>query len=42
MRKSAPFRVEHIVSCPDGYSPAFAFSAIRCPLSVHKLCSLFT
>jgi len=34
-----PFRVEHIVSYPGHYSPTFAFSAIRCPLSRCMLCS---
>src|SRR5688572_17978804 len=33
-----PFRVEHVVSYPDRYSPAFAFSAIPCPLSRHAPC----
>jgi hypothetical protein len=37
-----PFRVEHVVSYPDGYSPAFAFSAILYPLPLHTLCSLLT
>src|ERR1022692_1354877 len=29
-----PFRVEHVVSYPNHYSSAFAFSAIRCPLPI--------
>jgi hypothetical protein len=37
-----PFRVEHVVSYPSRYSPAFAFSALRCPLPIHTLCSLLT
>ena len=31
--------MEHVVSYPDCYSPAFAFSAIPCPLSLRTLCS---
>ena len=34
--------MEHVISYPDGYSPAFAFSAIRYPLSPHVLCSAQT
>src|ERR1700677_3596714 len=29
-----PFRVEHVVSYPSHYTPAFAFSASRCPLPI--------
>src|SRR6266403_2677989 len=41
-RKSAPFRVEHVVSYPDHYSPAFACSAILCPLPIHTPCGVLT
>jgi hypothetical protein len=34
--------VEHVVSSPDRYSPAFAFSAILYLLAVHTLCSVLT
>jgi len=37
-----PFRVEHVVSYPNRYSPAFAFSAIPYPLPLHTLCSSLT
>jgi len=34
--------VEHVVSYPGDYNPAFAFSAIRCPLAVHVSCDTLT
>jgi len=34
--------VEHVVTYPDDYSPAFAFSAILYPLPPHVLCSAQT
>src|ERR1039457_3673875 len=37
-----PFRVEHVVSYPDHYSPAFACSAIPCPLPIHTPCDVLT
>jgi hypothetical protein len=41
-RKSAPFRVEHVVSYPDHYGPAFAYSAILCLLPIHVPCDALT
>jgi hypothetical protein len=41
-RKSAPFRVEHVVSYPNHYSPAFACSAIPCPLPIDVPCDALT
>ena len=37
-----PFRVEHVVSYPNHYSPALACSAIPYPLPLHTLRSSFT
>src|SRR5258707_11041537 len=37
-----PFRVEHVVSYPDHYSPAFACSAILCPLPIYTPCGVLT
>jgi hypothetical protein len=37
-----PFRVEHVVSYPVRYSPAFAFSAIHYLLAIRTLCSVLT
>ena len=37
-----PFRVEHVVSYPDDYCPAFACSVIPYPLPIHTLCSSLT
>lgn len=34
--------MEHVVSYPDHYNPAFAFSAIPYPLPVHAFCNALT
>jgi len=34
--------VEHVVSYPGDYSPAFAFSAIRYPLAIRASCDALT
>jgi hypothetical protein len=39
-RKSAPFRVEHVVSYPGDYDPAFACSVIPCPLPIQHALQL--
>src|SRR5258708_1887244 len=35
-------RSKHVVSYPGDYNPAFAFSAVRCPLAIHVSCDAIT